>query len=326
MVARRHHFVPLCYLKGFSVPRRQKSQRVIVFDRPGRKVYNAGIENIAVEKDFNTVEIDGQPPDVFEQGMAGFESELAPALKRIIDSRSLQDVDDRAYLLNFIALQCLRNPRKRETFRDFHERVAKATMNLALSTPEMWASQVKKATEAGHMNPDADTSYEKMKEFMERGEFTVEVATERHIILEMGNFDKILPYFFNRGWALLRASEDSGGFVTSDHPFCLIWSDPPLRRGIYPPGLGLKNTEIVFPVSARLAVIGAFEIENDELDVQQEFVAAVNGTIINFAQRQVFARDMNFHYSFQEGEQPRKASRLIDDARFLRTRRKQKNE
>jgi hypothetical protein len=46
-------------------------------------------------------------------------------------------------------------------------------------------------------------------------------------------------------------------------------------------------------------------------------VAAINGTIAAFADRQTYARDMHFAYVFQAGESPRKASKLIDDRRFL---------
>ena len=70
MVARRHHFLPQCYLKGFSRSRKQgKAHQVVVFDRDG-KSFTSSIINIAVKHDFNRVEIDGHAPDVFEQVMA----------------------------------------------------------------------------------------------------------------------------------------------------------------------------------------------------------------------------------------------------------------
>ena len=79
----------------------------------------------------------------------------------------------------------------------------------------------------------------------------------------------------------------------------------------------MPGTQVVFPISSRLAVIGAFEIEEDETEIDGWHVAAINGTIAAFADRQTYARDMNFAYVFQAGESPRKASKLIDDRRFL---------
>jgi hypothetical protein len=78
------------------------------------------------------------------------------------------------------------------------------------------------------------------------------------------------------------------------------------------------NTEIVFPLSPRLAVVGAFELQDGEHEASADLVAEMNGTIIAFAERQVYARDQNFTYSFEAGEAAHKASRLINDQRFLR--------
>ena len=83
MIARRHHYVPRCYLKGFSVARKKRRQ-VVVFDCKSGKSFATATENIAVEKDFNRVEVEGHPPDVLEKAMSEFESEVASALERII--------------------------------------------------------------------------------------------------------------------------------------------------------------------------------------------------------------------------------------------------
>jgi hypothetical protein len=248
MVARRHHYVPLCYLKAFSVERKNKRQ-VQVFDKKTRKTFPTATDNVAVETNFNTVKVDGLEPDFFEKDMTKFEGELAPALGRIITAQSLQqDADDYATLLNFVTLLALRNPRQREMIRDFHERVAKQIMNVALSTPERWAHQVKKATVAGFLKADADTSYATMKKFVEVGNFSVAISNERQIALEASTFDKLLPHIFHRGWALLKAPRHSGGFITSDHPVCLTTVGG--KQGIaYRPGYGLRNTEVLFPVS-----------------------------------------------------------------------------
>jgi Protein of unknown function (DUF4238) len=320
MPAHRHHVLSRCYLKHFAVNRKKKKDYVLhVFDRKTRKQFQTSTENVAVIREFNRIELDGQPHDVFEKALSSFESELAPALQRIVDSRSLKNIDDRALLLNFIALLALRNPRLRESIRDFHERVAKVILDFTLATPERWARHVKGATEAGFMHPDADTDYAKAKEFQEKIEFRLELATNRHIQLEMDTFDKILPLFFQRRWWLMKAPQNSGGFVTSDHPVCLMWSDPKERREMRAPGFGMRRTQVIFPISSRLAVAGAFEIEEDETEIDDWNVAAINGTITAFADRQTYSRDMHFEYVFGAGEAPRKASKLIDDRRFLQS-------
>jgi hypothetical protein len=97
-----------------------------------------------------------------------------------------------------------------------------------------------------------------------------------------------------------------------------MWSEPAKRRG--PVGFGLPGTEIVFPICSRLALVGAFEIEEDEIDAPEGLVATVNGMLIHFAKRQVYARDHNFRYVLSSGA-ARKASRLPADLRRVQKRR-----
>ena len=96
----------------------------------------------------------------------------------------------RSLLFNFRLCENCRhsNPRQREMMRDFHARVAKQIMNVALATPERWAHQVKKATEAGYLDPNITTTYEEMKKFVAEGNYTITVPNERHIQLEVGTF------------------------------------------------------------------------------------------------------------------------------------------
>lgn len=306
-IARRHHYVPRFYLKVFSLPRKANKQTIQVFDRKEGKTYPAALENVAVERDFNTVHVEGLDPDAFEKAAADFESELAPALGRIIESRSLQDPNDTGLLLNFIAWLAIRNPRLRENVRDFHEQIARRIMNLALATPERWANQKKKLK----LSADHEAvTYEDMKTFVERKDYTITVPTERHIQLEAGTLEIVLQTMFDRKWVLLKAPKASGGFVTSDHPVCLTYSQP---RGRVAVGYGLKNTEVLFPISPDLAMVGAFGLKHGEAEVDENVIARFNGTVAMYAERQVYSRDHNFHYLLDESGHPRKASRLASD-------------
>jgi hypothetical protein len=317
VTARRHHFVPQFYLKGFTVERKKKRQ-ITVFDAKERKVFTTAIDNVAHDRDFNRVEIDGLAPDAFENALAGFETEISAALNQIITTQSIAAEADRIALINLICALALRNPRLRETIREFHERVAKKMLSVMLATPERWAAQVKKTREAGYLQdvPQvAELSYEQMKKFAREANFTISLAREHHIKLELETFNKMLPILLERKWLLLRAPHDSGGFITSDHPVVLTWSDPAMRSG-RAPGFGLTGTEVFFPVSTRLAVVGAFELQPATIDIHPNAVASLNGAQVAYAQRQVYARDSNFTYVLESNELPRKASKLIGDKRF----------
>jgi hypothetical protein len=69
-----------------------------------------------------------------------------------------------------------------------------------------------------------------------------------------------------------------------------MWSEPARRGQFHGPGYGLRRTQILFPISNDLAVMGAFEAYDDEIDVSNLFIAQVNATIILHSHRQVYAR------------------------------------
>jgi hypothetical protein len=59
-----------------------------------------------------------------------------------------------------------------------------------------------------------------------------------------------------------------------------MFSDPKMRGGFYGPGHGLAGTEIIFPVGRRMAIVGAFEIKNEETrTLDEDGVAGVNGAL-----------------------------------------------
>ena len=64
--------------------------------------------------------------------MASVEGDIGPALVRIVAAKSLKNEEDRTLLLNLIGLLHIRNPRLRERFRGFRDRLAKVVLDVAL--------------------------------------------------------------------------------------------------------------------------------------------------------------------------------------------------
>ncbi len=291
-----------------------------VFDRDG-KTFTANITNVATERDFNRVDIEGHPPDAFEQGIAKFEGELAPALVRILESRSIDNEEDRVLLMNLIGLLSIRNPRQRENVRSFHERTGEIILDLATATKERWESQLRQMKAAGYA-PEHEVPYEQFREAVKSKGYRLEVTNERHIALEMSTFDAVLETLVNRQWWVLLASKETGGFITCDHPVCLMFSDPERRGRFHGPGHGLRGTQIIFPVGRHMALIGAFELKSQTTHINARHVADINGAIVAYAERQVYSTDASFSYVLQQGATARTGVALMKDARFLRPKKK----
>jgi uncharacterized protein DUF4238 len=252
MTAKRHHYIPQCYLKGFAD--NPNKPRLHVTDLAERRTFITKPGNIGAAQHFHGINVYGLPPDALENSLAGFESELAPALERIIAQRSITDENDRSYLLNLMCLIAVKNPRHRSNFGRFHEQILKRTMELATATPELFASQIRRAKADGFIEPDAHIDYERMRKFIDGDQYRIVTMTDYHLGLELKAFDNVLPYFFQRRWMLLRAPTGRTGFITSDHPVCLMWSEPAQRKRFHSPGHVLRRTQIVFPISNELAV------------------------------------------------------------------------
>jgi hypothetical protein len=244
---------------------------------------------------------------------------LSDALDRIIDARSIKNLDDRAYLFNLMAMMAVKNPRFRENIRQFQEKIIKQMMALMTATPERWASQTRRAEGEGAVLPDPGADYQTIREFVEADKYKITIATGWHLVTEMNSLDAVLPFFFERKWVLFRASPSRTGFVTSDHPVCLMWSDPKERGKFFGPGFGMARTQIVFPISNELAVIGAFEVHEEERDAPDWLIAQINGSIALHADRQIYARHSNFMWKLTHNTRIMRGDELLaDQAQRLR--------
>lgn len=191
MVARIHHWLSQGYLRGFALPGRP--DHVWAYDFKGGKSFTSNTKNIGAEKDFNRFELDGYPPDIIETQLSQFEGEAVAAITATVQgTEHFSDEDTRTTNLNLMALFAVRNPRLRELNREFRERSAKAIMNVVLSSKQRFEAHVRKAKEARHIAPDANVSYEEVRDFEQSGAYRVEISREDQIAQEFEIHDSIL--------------------------------------------------------------------------------------------------------------------------------------
>jgi hypothetical protein len=309
--ARNHHWIPQCYLKGFSRSR-SKNAKLFIVDAVGRKSFETIPRNVASARDFNRIDIPGLDPNQIESEFSNFESQVDKALERMADTRQFGSAEDHNLILNLIALLSTRNPRMRENSRDFHERVARRMMELTVATEERYDSSFYKAARDGFLDADSKVPYAEMRNFIKRGDYAVTVATTRHVDQELKMAGVILPLLGSRSWLLITAPANSGGFITSDHPVVLQWSDGRNRGAFDSPGFGLRDTEVIFAVTHEIALLGTFDGRHGVQQGTAEVVAHINGMIAAHSERQIYAKDDRFRYARASGEICRGADILRD--------------
>jgi Protein of unknown function (DUF4238) len=133
-IARQHHFLPECYLKGF----RRGEGHLFALDLKKRESYFASPKKVCKVRDFNTVDAPGLKPDVLETQLGKFEGKLAPALKRVCSQPWNVSEEDWNYVLNLISLIAARNPSFRENFRAFKAQILKVIAQMNVSSPELY--------------------------------------------------------------------------------------------------------------------------------------------------------------------------------------------
>lgn len=288
--ARHHHYISQCYLKGFTKNGAKKS-KLTVIDLKQRKTFKSNTRNVGGIRDFNRVNYSKVEPDVLEKELSKFEGEVATALNKIKKTAKFEG-DTKNIILNFIALLAIRSPQMRETWQKFHADIIEKMMDLSLSSKKRWES-----LKTSHKEEKKGTSYEEIKKFHESKAYEIKLKTEYHLHIEFVGINALLPYLNHRKWLLVKANKSTGPFITTDNPINLIWNEPDKIPPFYRshPGFGLKGTQLYFPVSRELALIGEFDGPEGVIAGTKEYVAALNTKMVLFAYKQVYAPKIEFH-------------------------------
>ena len=291
-LARNHHFVPQGYLGAFTDTGTRDGQ-LYAFDLTNQKSFRTRPRNVAAKKDFNRFEMEGQPPDFLEKGFGELENKAIAVIRGMGQTKQRAKDEDLVYVINLISLLIVRNPRARRSVTRARQQTAKNIGEMLISDKKVWENHLRKAREADHI-AGPGVSFERMKEFVEGGRYTIKVTTEALIRTELSAFDQVLQSVGSRRWSLIDAVSHAPDFITCDHPITLVSNDPEARG---PVGVGLKQTEIVFPINPRQALLGVFEDSpGPEVSASPHSVAAINSRVIRHADRQLYSRESKMSF------------------------------
>jgi hypothetical protein len=281
-VARRHHFVPEFYLAGFTGAG-SKDDFLYALDRVTLKQWKARPAELAHQRDFYRIDLPGVPPDAIEQAFAKFEARAAPVIERIVETRTIPSGEDFSILMNLVAWMAVKIPGIRSTISDFVDRVSKRILRLMVSTPERWQATVERARADG-VEIGEHLDYEHMRASIENDQYQVVVENRNWFIrLIMDMMDAILPYLVTRRWSLLIAEPDTGYFICSDRPVAVVWSTDEFDR--FPPGFGMKHTQVTMPLTKHVGLIGEFEGEPSCTKAGRLSIAGFNTRTAMYAER-----------------------------------------
>jgi hypothetical protein len=250
--ARAQHYIPQFLLQNFTANGRD-DEHLWVTAPLQKKRWKSLPKETGHQRDFYRVEAEGIDPNVAEKFLSGLESDAAPILQTIIEEQSVPTGDaEREILTWFLAFWLARVPSPRKALDRSIDALNRQAVKLMLETPERWNEFVGRWREEGVLAAEEVVDYASMKNFAESGEYTTRLEPNGfHVKMMVHSAEFIMPLLDQRQWGLLFSA--SGEFVCADRP-ALFLDSPTPEHG---PGLGYKDTGLLFPVSRHLMLIGS---------------------------------------------------------------------
>lgn len=287
-VARKHHYLPQSYLAAFTTDGTKDSQFYVLDVKSGRSFRTSPV-NVAAQRDFNRVDIEGHSLDAIENALAPFEGNAVNAIRRVLDDHRFPKDEDWNLILNLLALIAVRNPQMRNSFKQSRQQALQIIADMLASDKGLWESHVRKARESGEHIPDVP--FEEFKSFIEKRNYSYVFHTEGNLRIEFNAMDEVLPLLGQRTWTVLVAPLDGPEFICSDHPVTLEWKGG--RKS--PIGYGLRETEVFFPLGRRVGFYGVYESPLRPVVMCNPLnVSIMNSRIMNNAERHVYSALENF--------------------------------
>lgn len=286
--ARRHHFLSQCYLKGFT-PRGRKTSKLVHFKLQDRKTLPpTSLKNLAQQRDFYRIEIEGLPAGCVEALRADFEAEADNAIRNV-ESAGVFEGEDKINILKLMARFATSNPYNRAAINDIQNFLTKRRVLESLS------ADVGKVINENVITPD-------MIELVRNNQIIItnDIHQNKHIHFELSILNEIIELLLHRKWQLVQISGPLT-FITCDRPVVLAWKvDAPYTIS---PGFASLNSQVCFPLTKKLALVGSFDGENGAISsASDKLIGWINTSIFCNAGSWVYAETEDFCFAKQTGE------------------------
>ena len=169
-------------------------------------------------------------------------------------------------------------------------------MDLELASKERFEATIREMKAEGVSLNAPEITYEQAKKFIDDGEYDIIIGNTGNVLAEMKTYPTIAALLAKRSWTLIIAAETAGHFVCCDHPVSLTWSESKMGGGFYPPGYGLPLTDVVFPVTKEMALIGTFEGDDGIITANAASVALINSRIVENCDWQIYSPRAAFSF------------------------------
>ena len=296
MPAKRHHYLPQFYLRGF-LKHNRKQLTVLKID--DGDFFQTDTKNIGIETDWNRVCNDRSS---IEEHFAKIDGATSQVIKKIAEDETLPtDIDDICLLYYFIARISVHNPSLRDRLKEAETNDFKDFARWKTSSPDIYYETVK------DQNVDELVPYEPMKRFVEEGKYKINFD-HGYFLKHESKFieENLIPLFLQLNWSLLVTEDQAGIFVCSDRPVFMntTFSQVPGKTELIPGltfSLPLNRRMCLYADSLGFLPITHYIRKEDVLDNSSLSVPFLNSRTIYTAQRHIYAGDLNWEMATATG-------------------------
>jgi hypothetical protein len=278
------------------VPNDRYEGRLHVYDRADGRSFPNSPHKAARERDFYSVEVEGESPALAEDAYATLEARFAPTIASV-NERGTLPIDPIAMreVLAFVASQATRTPRVREVQAKTYSDAEFLVMQTLADNKTAFMNELRKF-KPGITNDEAEAMYAEHCEYVNGDGPRDEVDQTRLVrdALELaGDLEDVLA---RRWWILGRPHDDDVRFITSDDPVHLQWAARrPTVPPMWSPGFGDGDTTVMVPLNPRLMLIGlSYRHDRARVRFTRQQVAALNTDLALAARRFVYSTEPTF--------------------------------
>lgn len=250
---KRHHYLPIFYLKGFIDP--DHSPFLWIYGKDKEDIIKTNVVNAAVRGDYYafTTPEGSKDSDTLESALSAIEGHSAPVIQKL-RNRELLSEEDKIHFASVMSLMYVRVPSFRENIEKSMEEIIKKFSVIMASHKEGFEASVRQMEK--ETGKEIGMPIEEMRKFMLECEYDIKVAPEISLMgIEMAKH--FAAIFCHMQWFFFTATTDYK-FVASDNPLSIY--DPTLKPGsFYGIGLLNKEIEIVFPLSSDITCLGIWK-------------------------------------------------------------------
>jgi len=294
---RKHHFLSVCYLKGFSLEN-SKDGRLHVFNLESNKRFASTPRNVGHKRDLYKLDV-GEGDDAFflERGISeAVEGPFAKVMGSIVSRGALPCTPhDWDALLRFIAFQVARVPSTLDAAGWLSSQFAKESLRRISQDSSKFAQIKKRASDAGDLFEGTLEDLCEEVRRLDAGDLKMIPSRNLQLHQMLGMMDDFLHMIASRPWRLLIAEDEAPDLICSDRPVITTAPETNPPRGRFETWLG--RAHLTFPLTRRMWLISNSEFDAEGVHVcSSKTVAAANYRIALHADRFLYSPNPVFTY------------------------------